>query len=51
MQAAMTRLVEFGVLPGQSLLMLERVIKNVYLPIFEPEVRANSPFLSLPAGC
>lgn len=35
--AAMARAVEYGVLPGQSLMMLERVIKSVYLPIFEPE--------------
>lgn len=33
----MARSVEYGVMPGSSLQMLERVIKHVFLPIFEPE--------------
>ena len=29
--------VEFGVLPGHSLVMLERILRNVYLPMTDPE--------------
>jgi type IV secretory pathway VirB10-like protein len=36
-QAAMSRSLEYSVLPSQSLFTLESVIKNIYLPIFEPE--------------
>ena len=36
-EAAMSRSVEYAVLPGPSLVMLERLIQHVYLPLFDSE--------------
>lgn len=33
--------VEFGIMPGHALVMLERVIKDVYMPMADPELVQN----------
>ena len=39
MNAMMCEAMEWGALPGYSLVMLQRVLKDVYLPMVDPESR------------
>jgi hypothetical protein len=46
LEAAMSRSVEYAVLPGPSLVMLERLIQHVYLPLFDSESPLPPPVRS-----